>query len=219
MTRNEEAKEAILQRVGQALNGGGVRAPRKHPITDQHYAGRPQTDLDLVSSFQEKLESVGGKVIRAQNLEQAFNELWSICQERGIRNLACSDAPSFRDLTDQAPEGLEILDFPHEQAELLEAEAGLSEAQLGIAETGTLVLDGEQENHRLTSLVPPVHIAFLSSKNIVLHLGEALSRAQQARSFPRTLTFITGPSRTADIELTLVVGVHGPRELVVFLLP
>ena len=78
-------------------------------------------------------------------------------------------------------------------------------------ETGTLVLESDRESHRLTSLVPPVHLCVLRAENIRQTLGEILEVT--SRDLSRTVTFITGASRTSDIELTLAIGVHGPGEL------
>jgi len=89
---------------------------------------------------------------------------------------------------------------------------GITSAQWGIAETGTLVLESEKEFNRLTSLVPPVHICLLEAKNMRETLGEILQNLNTG-NLSRTVTFITGPSRTSDIELTLAIGVHGPAEL------
>ena len=92
---------------------------------------------------------------------------------------------------------------------------GITTAQAAIAETGTLVLESERERHRLGSLVPPVHIAIVEAASICLTLGEALALVHRGGSseMSPTITFITGPSRTADIELTMAIGVHGPQEL------
>jgi L-lactate dehydrogenase complex protein LldG len=94
-------------------------------------------------------------------------------------------------------------------------DVGISTAQAGIAETGTLVLDSAKERHRLVSLVPPVHIAIVNASDIVETLSDALALLQKDKEISPAITFITGPSRTADIELTLAIGVHGPQELFV----
>jgi L-lactate dehydrogenase complex protein LldG len=78
-----------------------------------------------------------------------------------------------------------------------------------------LVLDSSVERNRLVSLVPPVHIAILHASQIFMTLGETLSALQGGDEISPAITFITGPSRTADIELTLAIGVHGPQELYV----
>jgi len=99
--------------------------------------------------------------------------------------------------------------------DIFQFDVGISNAQAGIAETGTLVLDSARERHRLVSLVPPVHIAIINASSIVETLGEALTLLQKDKEISPAITFITGPSRTADIELTMAIGVHGPRELYV----
>ena len=112
-------------------------------------------------------------------------------------------------------------DEPQARKALLDADVGVTGAQWGIAETGSLVLESAREHHRLISLVPSIHVALLPRFAILGSLGEALRavRGPTGRPRSRTITLITGPSRTADIELQLVVGVHGPRELHVLLTP
>ena len=70
----------------------------------------------------------------------------------------------------------------------------------------------------LVSLLPPVHIAIIRSSDIHPTIGDALAALHGANDLSRAITFITGPSRTADIELTLTVGVHGPKELYVIII-
>jgi len=85
-----------------------------------------------------------------------------------------------------------------------------------MTETGTTVFASEKESHRLTSLVPSKHLCILKASTIRQTLGEILELTSQHLS--RAVTFITGASRTSDIELTLAIGVHGPKELHVIIL-
>ena len=101
-------------------------------------------------------------------------------------------------------------------SEIFGFDVGITTAQSAIAETGTLVLDSARERHRLVSLVPPVHIAIIDASKIYTTLSETLAMLGSEELSP-TITFITGPSRTADIELTLTIGVHGPQELYVII--
>lgn len=94
-------------------------------------------------------------------------------------------------------------------------DVGITTAQAAVAETGTLVLDSTCERHRLVSLVPPVHIAIVNASAIRETLSDALALLRKDKEISPAVTFITGPSRTADIELTLTIGVHGPQELYV----
>jgi len=93
-------------------------------------------------------------------------------------------------------------------------DAGISSADYGVAETGTLALLARPGQGRAVSLLPPLHIAVLRTSRIVLELGALFEAVtSEAGELPSALSFITGPSRTADIELVLTIGVHGPREL------
>src|SRR5205085_2021541 len=100
--------------------------------------------------------------------------------------------------------------------QLFSCDVGITSAQLAIAETGTLVLESDKETARLTSLIPGVHICVLEANKIRGTMAEILEMMRSDLS--PAVTFITGPSRTSDIELTVAIGVHGPRELYVILI-
>jgi L-lactate utilization protein LutC len=104
--------------------------------------------------------------------------------------------------------------------ELMAADAGITTAEYGLADTGTLVVLSSAGHNRLDSLAPPVHIALVGASDLLPDLAALLARLSGERRFERhaAVTFITGPSRTADIELTLTVGVHGPRKVFAVLL-
>jgi L-lactate dehydrogenase complex protein LldG len=167
--------------------------------------------------FCERLESVGGNSIVARDDDEAARALVNIVarlQNDGLgKRIALSDAPILSDLT-QGIADSEITVGPS-ASDLFSYDLGITTAQAAIAETGTLVLTAEKERHRLVSLLPPVHIALLRSRNIYLTMADALQQLRGEEEMSRAITFITGPSRTADIELTLTVGVHGPKELYV----
>jgi len=112
-------------------------------------------------------------------------------------------------------EGKKIASANESRADLFRSDVGVTRAQAGIAETGTLVLDSSVERNRLVSLVPPIHVAILNASQIYATLTEVLKVLQSGAELSPAITFITGPSRTADIELTLAIGVHGPQELYV----
>ena len=99
------------------------------------------------------------------------------------------------------------------------AYVGVTAVAYGIADTGTLVVCSGPAGGRIESLLPPVHIALLPKSRIVAGLPDVLAALEGDRQFDRSsaVTFITGPSRTADIELTLTIGVHGPKQLYVVL--
>lgn len=226
---NISARECILGSIREhlaasaphdAIQGESSEEPAAHlEVTIPPANGSP---LSLLEIFKERLEAVGGHcLVATSDLEvvAALTRIISDLQKTSLRarRIALSNAPGLeRLLTQIEVEVAEIVTSP-DTAELFDYDIGISTAQAAIAETGTLVLESERERHRLVSLVPPVHIAILEVRNICLTLGEALADVQrsEARDLSPTITFITGPSRTADIELTLAIGVHGPQELYV----
>lgn len=147
----------------------------------------------VVQLFKQNLEAVDGHCIVVRDQTEVEEVVKRITEGKEI--VRSSDAIPARDL--------------------FNFDVGITEVQAGIAETGTLVLDSSVERNRLVSLVPPVHIAILDASRIYLTLGETLAFLQSNGEVSPAITFITGPSRTGDIELTLTVGVHGPKELYV----
>ena len=99
------------------------------------------------------------------------------------------------------------------------AEVGVTGCDAAIAETGSLVLLSGDGKPRAASLLPPVHLAVLRRNDLYFSMGDIFSARADAIAAAACCTFITGPSRTADIELTLTVGVHGPGEVIVVVGP
>jgi iron-sulfur cluster protein len=106
----------------------------------------------------------------------------------------------------------------------IDAQMGITGANLGIAETGTLVILTNEGNDRLVATLPPIHVAIMGIDKLVRSLDDAtatlklLAPSATGQKASTYVSFITGPSRSADIELSLTVGVHGPKELHVVLL-
>jgi L-lactate dehydrogenase complex protein LldG len=102
--------------------------------------------------------------------------------------------------------------------QLFAVDAAVTTAAGAVADTGAIILRPDPHEPRLMSLVPPVHIALLPSAAIFPSLGEAMREGRWSADMPTNLLLISGPSKTADIELTLAFGVHGPKELIVLIL-
>jgi L-lactate dehydrogenase complex protein LldG len=177
---------------------------------------------DLIELFKESLEAVDGHCIIAHNDSEVVGALTQIIRElqgtrlRG-RRIAISDDREVERLINLTDLDVDELAVTPSASDVFSFDVGISRVQAGIAETGTLLLDSSKERHRLVSLVPPVHIAILNANQIVGTLGEALALLQQNEPLTPIATLVTGPSRTADIELTLAIGVHGPQELYVII--
>ena len=175
--------------------------------------------ISLVEMFSQSLAEVAGNCIVVNDELEAAQAIRRIMELTKAKRGAISDSPLVRNVIGRATLDAELLENPL-SADLFDCDVGITSAQWAIAETGTLVLEAERERHRLASLVPPVHIALIESDKIrrtMIEVLESLGRTDKDQ-LSRTITFITGPSRTSDIELNLTIGVHGPGELYVIII-
>lgn len=183
----------------------------------------PLGDMELsqAAEFCARLQAVGGQWARASRPAEARTIVRGILHESLTRTVALSDAPVVQEIMREVEvaEDLEILREPT-QAQIFAADVGISSAQWAVAETGTLVLESKDERNRLISLIPPIHIALVEENRLCDTLEDVMVRLKKSETVleSRAITFITGPSRTADIEQMLVMGVHGPQKLYVVLI-
>lgn len=180
--------------------------------------------MDLSSKLQrlrDQAEAVQTVVREVANLEEACRYALDLTKKQGGHVVAAPGWPEaeiagFRDLFSQA--GLEVL-TENLRPRAQELYTGFTRADYGIADTGSLVLESTSEDLRLATMLSEVHIAVLPKSKIVpdaLALEETFS--QRFSQPPCYLAFITGASRTADIERVLTIGVHGPQEVHLLLL-
>lgn len=176
---------------------------------------------EQVNKFKEKYETLAGKVQVTDDLRDAAERVTGIVAGANARCVAFGKLPKvFHDALKEGlvERGVQVLEPPFDRAELPhlidQADVGISEADFAIAESGTLVEFAVDDAMRLVSTLPRTHVGLVSSREVVETLMEA---APRIRSFftdhPRhaAATFISGPSRSADIEMRLTLGVHGPE--------
>jgi L-lactate utilization protein LutC len=226
--RGEDARRAIFTAIRghlaasapydavrneHAAHGPAQAAPSPPALVTADAAG------EKLERFRRELEAVAGQSTVVRSKREAADALERIVEHAQARRVAVSDAAIVRSVVGRLRSSVDRLDAAT-PAELFACDVGVTAAQWGVAETGTLVLESGAERHRLLSLVPPVHVAILEASRILSTLGEALAavRGQGARGLSPTVTFVTGPSRTSDIELVLAIGVHGPQVLHVVIL-
>lgn len=218
-------QDIFLQRVRASLRQGEGEPPAR---PSSYVPPEPASQAKLTEQFSQELEAVGGQVHHASSLSEARHAVLRILAELGARRVVRADTPELRklDLDNRLKQaGIEVtvadLDDETRRGPLREAsfvaDAGITFGDYGVAETGTLALLARRGQGRVVSLLPPVHIAVLRASDIVAELATLMDRVGDEGEPPSALTFITGPSRTGDIELVLTVGVHGPKELHVVL--
>ncbi len=206
-----EAREAILQRIRQAL--GDTRGEHTAILRDYRQTG-DASRAALIAQFVERVEDYKAAVLETTEGDLAA-ALARMCAERGFRRIV---APA--DLPDAwLPATVEVVrDEPPLSYEALDGvDAVLTGCRLGIAQTGTIVLDGgAHQGRRALSLIPDTHLCVVRAGQVVDLVPEAITKLQASATSP--MTFISGPSATSDIELSRVEGVHGPRTLIVLLI-
>ena len=201
---NNAARETIL---------GSIRSHLGASAVSDNYVHHVHPDNPVIKSdFKEALEAVDGHCIVTTDVTDALNRILADLKLRRIAISDDADVERWLRFTDLEIDELGVAPNAHD---IFRFDVGISTAQAAIAETGTLILDSICERHRLVSLVPPVHIAIVNASTICDTLSDALALLRKDKEISPAVTFITGPSRTADIELTLAIGVHGPQELYV----
>lgn len=172
-----------------------------------------------IETFTTAATNVGGQVIALDDLDQVVEYL---AQHAG-ESLLLPNFPSGQraGLTERLEKaGLNLLTDNFRECAGT-AISGLTGANFALADTGTLVLESTDEDIRLTTTLPERHFALLDPEKILADGLEAVKplRAMHQRDPRNYVAYITGPSRTADIERVLTIGVHGPKELHVLLVP
>lgn len=207
------ARERILQRIQTARHkDASTAAPVSHGAISRTYRQRDEAPRDeIITRFIERVTEYKAQVHRV-TAEQLPTAIAEALHRRGIERLIIpADLP-----TDWAPTAITCLrdngDLTHETLD--STQGVLTGCALGIAQTGTIVLDhSAYQGRRAISLVPDYHLCIVHAEQIVGLVPEAIRQLERAVQARRPITFISGPSATSDIELNRVEGVHGPRTL------
>ncbi|MBE3587126.1 MAG: lactate utilization protein [Thermoanaerobacteraceae bacterium] len=175
-------------------------------------------DLDtLYTLFLTRARALGADVHRVQSPVEAGRLIQDLLRRENVRRVAVAGTPLVKSLdihTLVGAAGAEVTaGNPREQAGM--ADLGISSFEMAIAETGTLVQDATDISRRLVSMLPPVHVALAPTAGLVGTLREAIDCLAARGEIPGYLAFVSGPSRTADIERVLTIGVHGPGKVYV----
>jgi L-lactate dehydrogenase complex protein LldG len=224
-------QNSVLDEVRRALGRSATVAPVPPSPLEPFIEPAIQVDLsELIARFTEEATAVRANVHRVSDELQFVERIADICAAYEGHEVALSGAEIFAELdlaSVAAARGFSIFgpgETDHEKliARLANCSVGLTAVDYAIAETGTIVLSSDEPYALLVSLLPPVHIALVRSPQIAVSLDEVISKLSKERMGgvdpSRSVTLITGPSRTSDVELVLSIGVHGPKELHVIIL-
>lgn len=215
-----DTRNAFLNRVRQAtVKGRSFRVTTPDSFPDQlSYVGASPSPLLCIKR---ELESVGATVYCLSGKTEVQDCMNQVLEKRNPQSVLSWNHPVL--------EKYEIRRLLHEQHVTLcspddqnidrrfKAEMGISSVDWAIAETGSLIVCSKPEQPTDVSLLPPVHLALVEEAQILPDIFD-LFTLLEPQGLPSNLGFITGPSKTGDIELKLTTGVHGPKELLVFLI-
>ncbi len=213
------AREEVLRRIRRATRDvPASESPGDIPVERGYRKTDEAPRAEIVERFAERTAEYKAKVSRVSEAELS-GAIGDALEAQGIRKLVVP--PGLPDAW--IPEGVEVLrDGSGEQLtndELDRSDGVLTGCALGIAQTGTIVLDaGEGQGRRALTLLPDYHLCVVREDQVVGLVPEAFAGLRDTVvGERRAITFISGPSATSDIELNRVEGVHGPRTLEVLI--
>ena len=212
------AREEVLARVRSAL----VDVVQPDPVLDvpiDWEYGQPIAMDDVLTTFVEMVEDYKA-VVRRVPAAEVPAAISALLKERGVTSMVVPAGvdPAWRQAVIDAGVTVRDDDPPLDRVELNTIDGVLTASRVGIADTGTIVLDHrEDQGRRALSLVPDLHLCVIAANQVVSDVSEAVARLEPSIKDGRPLTWISGGSATSDIELNRVEGVHGPRTLLVVL--
>ncbi|GAB6158893.1 lactate utilization protein [Desulfotomaculum varum] len=172
----------------------------------------------LYEKFKTAAEALSAEVHRAANMAEARRLVAQLIKELKISKAVYAAGPLVDELDVKTIAGQLGITMTDENLRQNAADAGLGISQLdyAIAEIGTLVGNATGIESRMVSILPPVHLVLVQTKNLLPTLLDAIAvYNKNLGELPKYLTFVSGPSRTADIERVLTIGVHGPGRLII----
>lgn len=204
------ARENILKRIRQAL---ATETPMPFPQRTVPEAVVHPLKQEIEVEFAERFTALDGKFIYCINRQELAFQLGSLIRKQDWEKVYCVE-DSLQDLVSP------IVGDRLNNSDLTNCDVSITGCESLVARTGTIVLSSALTEGRTASVYAPIHVCIAYTSQIVYDLGDAFQalRKQHGDRFPSLVSFATGPSRTADIEKTLVVGVHGPKQVYLFLL-
>ena len=201
------SRDYLLGRVRSALGRKQGQVPIPPPPV--WLVKAEWTMEEKLASFQQKLERLAGVVHQASSLDEARSIVEMLIAEK---TAVASNSPLLAEsgITSLARVSVAGNDAAKCRELCATSDFGITSASFALAHTGTLVMRASPEEPRLISLLPPIHIAVVRKQQLLVDLDELMTVVEKPLDHHSSMVFITGPSRTGDIEQILVRGVHGP---------
>ncbi len=218
---SEQARDRIFSRLKAANRQPLTKGPQATAMPVKSFSQREKID-----NLKKLMEAMRTEV-HVANAANWLDKLAAVLKDRNIKTLLFGPQTEIgkslqRHFQEAGGDLPELIPYDQEIEQLkktvFKADAGITSTYGAIAETGALILWSSAEEPRQMSLVPPIHIAVLKADKIYNTFVEVMQQENWAGGMPTNAFLISGPSKTADIELTLAFGVHGPKELIVLVI-
>jgi L-lactate dehydrogenase complex protein LldG len=203
------SKENILKKIREALSHS---TPLPFPKSEGNEPVFSSLQQDPEIEFAEQFTKLQGRFIYCINQQELAFQLSSLVKKMDWKKVYCIEDNLLLAAGKQIEDRLV-------KTGLADCDVSITGCECLVARTGSVVMSTAQQSGRTTSIYAPVHICIAFTNQLVYDIKDALQliKNRYGNNLPSLITFATGPSRTADIEKTLVVGVHGPKETYVFL--
>ena len=205
---SQGARNKILKKIKQAL-----KSPVSVPFPDQ-VADTPlfiPTEQELAIDFAQKFTELLGKFVYCADEGELAQQLAALIKSQKWEKIYSQESGWLDDMSEYQFD-------PVNTDDLASCDASITLCEHLVARTGTIVLSSQQLSGRATSVYTPIHICIAYTHQLVYDIADSLHQfKKEVDHIPSMISYATGPSRTADIEKTLVVGVHGPKEVYCFL--
>ncbi len=204
------SRENILQKIKQAL---AKPVPLPFPASEGSESVFLPSQQELEIEFAENFSKLEGRFSFCADEKELVSQLQTLISLRKWEKIYSRETALQQSL---ANAGF----TPVYANDVATCDAAITGCEALIARTGSIVMSSAQLSGRTTSVYAPVHICIAYTRQLVYDISESLQQLREGygQQFPSLVTLATGPSRTADIEKTLVVGVHGPKEVFCFLI-
>jgi L-lactate dehydrogenase complex protein LldG len=203
------SKENILKKIRQALTNS---TPLPFPQSEGNSSVYKPSHQELEIEFAERFKVLQGRFVYCLDHTELVEQLKAIVEHNKWQKIFCRDEALKAKLSENNFNGTSNDDLPG-------CDVAITTCEWLVARTGSIVMTAAGSGGRTVSVYAPVHICIAYRSQLVYDVKDVLLQAKEkyAGNLPSLITFATGPSRTADIEKTLVVGVHGPKEVYVML--
>jgi len=210
---SESSRDTVLARIRQGLAVGPAPQPPRPDFAAPVHP--PLNHADVVVAFAERFQQVGGEFHYCETLAELADELAAFRERQQV------GAPYVWEPDLQAVLQAVGIEFRAEETDFIaNADLSLTSCEALVARTGSVLVSAATGSGRRLSIYPDQHLVLARPSQVVAEIGDALRllQASYGAAMPSMVSLTSGPSRTADIEKTLVLGAHGPRRIALFLL-